>query len=366
MNSAHSILPPSKAYQWVHCLGSIAMNADKPYEESDAAREGTAAHWVASEILSGRSVTVGMIAENGVPVDADMIRNTTGYIEHIRMTCGNQVCVENIEAKVSVDHLHPSLFGTCDYFFYDIPNHTLHVWDLKYGWGIVEPFENWQLMTYTAGIIKRLQLSDGQLRVRMHIAQPRPWHPNGKIRTWSVNAIDLRTYFNRIYTSAHNATTPGRNLLKTGAHCAYCRSLFECEASRRACLNAIDVCGLPAVATPCDIGRELDTLYAAQAAINNRLAAIEGQAEALLKSGQNVTDYWLEPTNGRMVWNGNPNDIVTVCAMSGFDIRVPCTPAQARDKGVPMEIINLYTKKNSSVKVKKLDQNKIKEIFNEQ
>ena len=54
----HAILSPSGAEKWVNCAGSARMEQIFKKEETPSryAAEGTAAHFLASEILSGKAL----------------------------------------------------------------------------------------------------------------------------------------------------------------------------------------------------------------------------------------------------------------------------------------------------------------------
>ena len=87
----HAFLAPSSAGIWGPggCPASPTVEAQYPeQEDSEKAREGTAAHWVASERLGGRSVAVGELAPNGVVVDQDMIDGTDAYVADIDIGSG--------------------------------------------------------------------------------------------------------------------------------------------------------------------------------------------------------------------------------------------------------------------------------------
>lgn len=82
--TTHSILAPSGAERWVNCTGSVELCRQFPErDDSPAAREGEAAHWVASEALSGRSVAVGALAPNGTAITAEMIEGAELYVSAI-------------------------------------------------------------------------------------------------------------------------------------------------------------------------------------------------------------------------------------------------------------------------------------------
>lgn len=82
--SDHAPLPPSSAARWVQCGRSPSLEAAFPQEDTDATREGTAAHWVLSELLGDRMVEVGQLDPNGTPVDRDMILAAEEFAKHIQ------------------------------------------------------------------------------------------------------------------------------------------------------------------------------------------------------------------------------------------------------------------------------------------
>ena len=73
---AHAKLSPSSAERWMTCPGSVALCDGLVDEGSSFAAEGTAAHWVAEQILLGKHdkfSVVGQKAENEYIVTADMV-----------------------------------------------------------------------------------------------------------------------------------------------------------------------------------------------------------------------------------------------------------------------------------------------------
>ena len=80
----HAPLPPSSAACWVQCGRSVSLCEQFPQEDTDATREGTAAHWVLSERLQGREVRVGQLDPDGTPVDRDMILAAEEFAKHIQ------------------------------------------------------------------------------------------------------------------------------------------------------------------------------------------------------------------------------------------------------------------------------------------
>ena len=58
------------------------MEALYPEPESEAAREGTAAHWYVTEAVQGRVHPVGALAPNGVPLDAEMVECGAAFVDY--------------------------------------------------------------------------------------------------------------------------------------------------------------------------------------------------------------------------------------------------------------------------------------------
>ena len=65
---------PSGAGQWIVCHGAPKLEAIYPEDrDSEAAREGTAAHWARAEVLNGRAVAVGQVTDDGFVLTEAMV-----------------------------------------------------------------------------------------------------------------------------------------------------------------------------------------------------------------------------------------------------------------------------------------------------
>jgi len=161
--------------------------------ETEAAEEGTACHWLAGDLLlisyvEGKKTPVkedivGTLSPNDILITEEMWQASLDYVTDI---ISNVCSISDIkvEEKVNLDHIYPGMSGTPDAYYFDIRTNTLTVWDLKYGFGIVDVFENKQLMIYASGIIKKLNLKN--INVVLKIVQPRAFHSEGTIRSWEV------------------------------------------------------------------------------------------------------------------------------------------------------------------------------------
>src|SRR3546814_2922085 len=130
-------LRPSGAGRWVNCPASPRIEAPFPDVESEDAKEGTAAHWVAAQVLGGHmqlEELTDRAAPNGVIVTGEMVEHVESYIAAV----GTPAVVEQ-ELPTAIPGVET---GTPDARRVVGPNG--YIWDLKYGYGIVEVRDWWQ------------------------------------------------------------------------------------------------------------------------------------------------------------------------------------------------------------------------------
>lgn len=351
---SHSRLSPSAAGQWVHCPGSVPMRARFPETgRSESAEDGTAAHWVGSEVLCGRGADPfeGRIAPNKVVITMEMVDAARTYVGHVRSIAapGN---ILNVERRTAASRIHPDCFGTPDAWHFNPGTRELHVWDLKYGFGIVEPFENWQLICYAIGALDSMAYGDMGITVHLHIVQPRASHRLGPIRTWSVQGDALRGYGNKLETAAVAALSADPQCV-SGSHCAYCRALHACPSAQGAALRAVDISGAatPDLLDNASAAFEYRILLEAQRAIKHRLSAREGQLIAALNAGEPVPGLALEHGTGHAGWDRPVEELFALGDIMGVDLRSEpkaITPAQAKAKGLDAGIVAAYSSKKST------------------
>ena len=336
--SEHAVLAPSSADRWVNCAASVRLEKAYPEtEESEAAKLGAAWHWAAFMLLSGNSLPD--VAFNGVPIDEEMARHAkewAGYVEtHFR---GERHYEERIEIPV----IHAQCWGTPDVVGIDRPNKTIRVGDGKYGHGLVEAFEFWQGLCYAAG------LTDGEpdWRFEIMIYQPRGYHPQGTIRTWAFTASELNGYVRQLRAAAEAAMGNNPEAVP-GPWCRYCKARRGCTALRNSALHAVDTAS---GATPLDLsagdtGMELSLLTRAYDLLRYRIEGLQAQAEAAIRSGENVFGWGLESSTGREKWV-KPieeiralGDLMGVTVLKGPEL---ITPAQARKAGLDADTIKQY------------------------
>lgn len=338
--SEHAPIAPSSMARTVQCPGSVVMQQRYPEAEGPEAAEGTAAHWAFSEIARGALVALGQIAPNGVRLDEEMIESAELMANTVADWPGLAV-----EKTVAVPSLSPSLhagacWGTPDALAWAVPRARLRVGDLKHGHGFVDAYENWQLMTYAWGAMDEAKINGAEelaLIVELTIVQPRSYHRDGPVRTWTTTAADIRAHRNIAAAAAAEALGPNPRTI-AGPECKHCTARHACETLQRAALDVIDQEGravsldLPTPAA----AHELRRLDYAIALAEARRTGLEAQLLAAARGGQAVPHFHVEHGEGREAWSVSPAEVFALGDLMGVDLRAekPITPAQARKRGV--------------------------------
>jgi hypothetical protein len=349
----------------VACPGSLGMERNAPpRQESDDAREGTAAHWVAEMVLKGQAPdTVSLVdrfAPNKVCITAEMAEYVDTYVNHIRGR-GKSFWVEqpisyNLTQGIDVN-------GTMDCCTVD--GDTLYVDDLKYGYRLVDPVNNWQLLAYAFGAAIAFKVVPE--RIVMTIVQPRPYAPGGPIRSWTIDRAEANARFEALQAAAVRATSPDAPLT-TGSQCQYCGAFLECPAAQRAGMNAVDVvmAGSNDVLSPQATSMELTNLYRAKAVIDARLAGMEEATKEKIRGGTTIPGWTVERSLGNTKWNEGV-DPTMLEMMFGISLTEPkmITPAAAKRKGLSDETVKAFTHRpDNGFKLIPIDvDRKAKELF---
>ena len=344
--SAHSPVGPSSAAQRIQCPASVALQQQYP-EAGDhtAADEGEAAHWVASETLSGRPMPAeGARAPNGVFVTPEMVQGAelyVGYVQRMLAPYGLAPSDGAVEVTVSIPRVHEQAWGTPDYraWLPTRPRPTLFLADYKFGHGIVEVFENPQLVDYAAGCLDGTRLQDTEVDVIAAIVQPRAFHRQGPIREWRFNAADIRAHVNISHAAAQEALGPNPRA-RTGPECEHCSARHACGTLQTAIYRAISYSGTPQPfdLPPSALGLELRFVRDAIKLLQARESGLAEQALSVTRRGGAVPGCAAEHGEGRTVWR-NPTAAVAVARALGFDIAKPTeaiTPKQAEARGFPV------------------------------
>lgn len=330
--------------------------------DNDVCEDGTACHWLASEVWDGRFPAEDTLAPNGRLLTEEMFDAVDLYHDVLRSWPD---VVPVCEQYVPIPRILQGFGGTPDAWAYNPTKKRLYIADLKFGFRFVEVWENWQLICYACGLLDLLQLDDQDVTVEFVIVQPRSFHREGPVRKWCVRASDLRAHINILIGAA---AAPALCVPNPG--CVDCPGRHVCVALQNSALTAVETSykGDPHELTPQALGVELRLLEHAEKLLKARKTGLQTQAEHLLRHGQSVQGYALYPTFAREGWkDGGEAQIITL-GQQYFSVNVAkplraITPAQAR-KVLPADIVGMYAHKPSTgVKLTKIDPLEAKKAF---
>ena len=315
--------------------------------------------------MEGAEPAIGQSTPNGIILTADHIDYARVYTHDIRTTMPPDTLA--VEAPVkAVERIHPESWGSVDCYAYNAKARILYVWDYKYGYGLVEAFENWQLINYTVGILDSLGVQDDRVTVRMTVIQPRAPHPEGPIRRWVVKGSDLRPHANQLHAAAHEALGPNP-AIRSGDHCKNCTARHACPAAHKAALFAVDVTDRaePYELDEAAIGLQLTVLKRAAKAIECRLTALETQAEGKIRAGGMIPGWAMERgAAGKLAWTKPDGEVLALGNLLGIELSKPMTPTQAGKAGLPKELIEVYaTRSPGALKLVKASTTLAAKIF---
>ena len=341
----HSIVAPSSSSRRIQCPGSTLAEARYPEaEDGPEAADGEAAHWGLATTLDNCLVSAGDRAPNGVFLTDEMIEAIDLVHDDIARELapyGMKPSDGVIEKPVAIPRVHEQSFGTPDFYAW-VPVTRLIVYDFKFGRRVVEAYENRQCIEYIAGIIASALargVSDQDIDVTVKIAQPRSYHREGPIRSWSFKASDIRGHINIASNAAHEALRPNP-VFRVGEECRDCRARFACPTLQRAAMTGCDYAGhaqpfdMPADA----MALEYRTLLHYESLIRARASGLEAQLLALGKQGQRLPGLAVEHGAGRQGWTIPDSVVIAMGQALGVNVAKPAvamTPKQAVKAGLP-------------------------------
>jgi hypothetical protein len=167
-------------------------------------------------------------------VDEEMAVHVQLYLDHVRKVMSIPGVKYWIEKKFSLASLNPPMpmFGTSDFSAYDPATRTLYVDDLKYGMGLVEIEGNPQTKYYALGAWLSLPHEDVVEKIVMTIIQPRKDHPDGVVRSITIDAAELSEFAIELLDAARATLDPNAPL-HAGDHCKFCPAKARCPELHR-------------------------------------------------------------------------------------------------------------------------------------
>lgn len=378
----HSIIPASSSYIWRFCTGWYKMSSQHPETEvNQDALDGEASHEIGFTLIEHYkkgndkplpfSFFKDSCATNGVYITEEMYDGALIYANDVKsiMDQSKNIMVFT-EQRIDCPDIHAKSFGTPDNVIFNFDTFNLYLHDYKFGHDMVEAFENWQLLVYFSGILKKLNLDDKHIIVHFRIIQPRAFHRDGVIREWIAKAIDLRSYTNILYNKAHEALGPNP-LILSGSHCKHCSARHACPAALQAGIKLYEVAkqAIP-VELPYDaMGVQYAIVKRAIQQLQSLETGMKAQLESYIKSGKKIPGWTLASGQGREMWTKPPSEVALLGKIYEKDLNKETevvTPKQARAKGIPDEVLSQYceTKRTALMLVEETG-NKAKKLFSE-
>lgn len=346
------------------CGGSQEMIRSVPVidrsGDNTVQKEGDAAHWLVREVCTGRFTVEELIdrrAPNGIYIGLEMVEHLSDYMA--------LVYGSTVEFDTSFSGTTYQVNGRADSVVYDELNRTLIVPDLKYGWGIVEPEENYTLIAHAIGWLNRYSGQYGVDWIEFRIYQPRPYHPLGTVRTWRISITQLYEYAAKIDYVLSNPS----NTLTTSKQCSKCPALAFCPAAQAAQMNAIEASSAVFVSEMdnATLSYQLDHVARTLQVLGDMQDAYQELATDRLKQGGTVVNYALEKGMSNYKWPDHFTPEL-LQGLTGKDLRKKdlVTPAQAIKQGVSKEFVeSVRTRHETSTKLVRVDANKkASKIFN--
>jgi len=339
----HSILSPSSAHIWKHCAAYPTMSRKYPEEESEEAKEGTAAHWVAWEIFFGRYVKVDDVAPNGIVVTQEMIDGGELLVGTLLSYAPHGSW--NIEQRVTIfDDLN--CFGTPDAWAYVEEINTLIVPDYKFGHRFVEEFENDQCVLYVKSIIDMLDVDDQTLNVIIVIVQPRCYYRGEPVRTWYFKGSAIRGQINALRMAGERALDIDP-VATTSPGCGDCSARHDCPALQKATCADVETSthSTPINITAQAAAIELKMLERARDRMEDRIKGLSAFILNQVKLGQRVPHYQLSQSYGNRKWAIDDALVVAVGNEYGKNLQKQSvvTPSQAIKLGIDEAVIKEYS-----------------------
>lgn len=306
--SYHARLSPSSAHRWLECAASVkACEASPKGKSSFFANEGTRAHEIAEQVLTGKTcAAVESDAGNGYDV-AEMAHHGEEYANYVRSHSG----VVLAECKVDYSPWVPDGTGTADAIV--VGKNLLLVADFKYGKGIrVEAEDNSQLKLYALGVLNTFGPYIDCERIKLAIIQPRLDHIS-EVVMWKTDLLDWADNVVKPAASkAWKSKLAPEDFNPGDRQCRWCAAKTTCRAlANKALGTALE--GFKPVAPvvvedlePKPLGRitndEIGTLLGGLGLIESWVSAIRGKAVGELLAGREIPGYKLVEGNSNRVW----------------------------------------------------------------
>ena len=339
----------SSAGQWIHCPASFQAQKKHPALDptpSDAVLEGRLLHSMLEKALDGEVIEANEYVEEAYQIVSQY---------------DNLV----VEERIDLDMIYSGFYGKCDAYAVS-EDGSLDVFDFKFGHSYVAVEENPQLVLYAIGIVSKLVIGTGE--VRLHIIQPKcytaPTH-----RTWVTSVGELLNYV-ILYRRHILAALDPNPIAHTGSWCKYCTARAYCKPLRDNVTDCVDyVSGLNITDVTNDqIAIDLKILEAVTERVKHLTDALKEQAMFKLKNGEAVHGWGLVNKKGRAKFaNGVEPHIRGLGELFGVKVveEKLLTPNQIIKNGLDSAVMNDYIITPSSVEIAQMTTTDYENLFKE-
>lgn len=329
-NTEHALLSPSSAKKWMGCPASLTVEKGIPNTSGAAAEAGTAVHHVseiiineylrdetvipATKFIGGTPLATAMRPSKVVFTD-EMAKQAQAWADYViqLIDSGWDVKVE-MRSELSKILNAPDTFGTADLVAVTERTsgdgtHMLMVGDLKTGRHKVDVKNNFQMMLYALGILRKYRFIYDITVVRLVIFQPLA----GGVSEWDISPEDLDAFAAKAKTAAGLALAcyakgkkklVAADFIASADACQWCRFAEQCNAKTKmanATMNA-DLAD-----TPSGIEMTLEELadaYNKLPQLRQHIATIEKAVYSRMINGDKVPGYKLvEGKGGARAWD---------------------------------------------------------------
>lgn len=333
-----TVLRSSKLARYMVCAGYLHLDVEES-PGGDAAKEGTAAGEYLQKLLEG--TPVGAVASNGVYFDDDIKFYTTIIAQDIvNRTSEKVLCETRIDWQTRSGIW---IKGQYDIAFVD-ERGILCIEDLKYGWGIVDVKENWQLLSYAIGEVIRRGKSFDYISLKIH--QPRPHHEDGSSREWLLTYSQLLEYKEKIEVRMQELFD-GRKEFQTSKHCKYCSGAAEaCTAFSRLFYRSLEISTEfhQDSLTDQEIANQLNQIKRAEEVIKIKSDSLAELGVSRIKKGAIIPGYIQADKYSNRVWkNGiTPESIKMMTGINAIE-NTFMSPAKVEKLGVSKDLVKQLT-----------------------
>ena len=350
------------------------MNRLYPQPDSPDSLEGTAAHWVFSEMLAGVIITEGMKADNGVFVTEEMIEGAELLVDYVRSKIPADA-VLHVEERLAIPNIHEQCFGTPDVWAFDHHTMTLFNVDYKFGHRFVDEFENDQGVCYIDGILVQLAEYfdtpvgelDQRIVVKFTIIQPRCFYRGEPVRTWSIMARDIRGQVNQLKSAAELSLVDNPTAT-TNEYCSDCNGRHACPALQQAAYSDAEfsVQSSPVELPPEAASLELHMLERSLDRLQARVSGLKEAVGEYGRQGKPTPYHKLEQGYGRQGWTVPPDQVINMGQLMGIDLakKAVITPKQAIKSGIDEGVVAAYSQTPlGSIKLISCNPSDVRRVF---